>query len=74
MNRDRLVKSWSRADWERLPIQARPKGVIPVGDSWVLLAEEPPIGPPELMAEFPASESGGESRTERALRREEADA
>lgn len=44
MSRQRLVRTWSREQWERLPAEARPDGAIPFGDGWVLVQEFPPVG------------------------------
>ena len=57
MSRYRLVKSWSRAEWERLPAEARPRDAVPFGYGWVQLAEEPPVGFSGTMAELPTLES-----------------
>jgi hypothetical protein len=64
MGRYRLVHSWSRAEWERLPSEAHPGGAIPFGDGWVLLAEEPPIGSSGTRAKPSESVPAGESRAE----------
>ena len=66
MSRYRPVKSWSRAEWERQPIESRPEGAIPFGDGWVLLAEEPPTGSSGTRAEPSESVPAGESRAEEA--------
>src|SRR5918998_1034047 len=64
VGRYRLVNSWSRAEWERLPIESRPEGAIPFGDGWVLLAEEPPTGSSRTRAKPSESVPAGESRAE----------
>ena len=64
VGRYRLVDCWSRAEWERRPAWARPEGAVPFGDCWLLLTEESPDGSSGTRAEPPASEPGGESRTD----------
>jgi phosphocarrier protein HPr len=63
LSRYRPVNSWSRAEWERLPVEARPEEAIPFGDGWVQLSVEPPIASLGATSESPASESA-ESRAE----------
>ena len=64
VGRYRLVDCWSRAEWERRPAEARPEGAVPFGDCWLLLTEESPDGSSGTRAEPPASEPGGELRTD----------
>lgn len=63
LNRYRLVNTWSGAEWERLPVEARPSEAIPFGDGWVQLAEEPAIASAGATSAPPASGPAG-SRAE----------